>query len=162
MPEYALIDPVTGQQRTSTKTWLTRVLQLNCILLRENEHLGIITHRDLVLFARWCAGEMLARLEGEPHQSVVHALGLVDKWLEDVQSVTSEELEAAIRTVDRNASWVAWSVDVAAARCAARAIETIMRSTRTAVWRTAENAYAVGISFETQAQWLVEHLQSGK
>ncbi len=164
MPEYTLFDPTTGQQWTLIETWLTRELELNCILLRENEHLGIITHRDVVLFTQWCTGKILSRMKGEPDQRVTRALRLVDKWLEDEQSVTSDELEAA--------AGIAWAaaqdalvVDVATAQAAARTVETIMRSAWTAAraaGRAAETARSVGISYEAQAQWFVEHLQSGK
>lgn len=66
MNNYTLLDSITGKQWTSTEIDLTRDLRLNCILLRGGEHIGIITHRDLVLFAWWCASEMLTRLEGKP------------------------------------------------------------------------------------------------
>lgn len=138
MAKYILIDPITGEQLTLSKARLTRNLWLNCILLEDDMHIGIITYRDLVAFSRWCASEVLRNLNTEPDQRMTHALALVDRWLEDQQSVSNEELEAA-----------AWAV-------------RLVTDAADAAWRAAENAYAVGISFETQAQWLVEHLQSGK
>ena len=96
MPEYTLIDPVTGEQRTLSELELTRNIRLNCILLRDQKHLGIITHRDLVSFSRWCASrEALARSGRKPDQRTVPALVLVDRWLEDELNITSEELKAA-------------------------------------------------------------------
>jgi len=159
MHQYTLIDPVTGEQTTLSELELTRNLQLSCILLRGNEHLGIITHRDLVAFARWCAGETLTLLVDEPDLKVTHALSLVDRWLENEKSVTSEELVAAAydaRTAtmaaDRAAEAASWTTTMAADRAA-----------EAAVWaaRTAQTA-ARATSYEVQTQWLVEHLQSGK
>jgi len=163
MTQYVLVDPVTGEQTTLSEAELTRNLQLNCILLQGREHIGIITHRDLVSFSRWCAGEALARSGREPDQSVTHALSLVDRWLEDEKSITSEELEAA-----------AWAARVArAAAWAARAAWAAAAADAGATWAAAEAARAAGAaaraaraaeatSYEVQAKWLVEHLQSGK
>ena len=93
MAQYTLIDPVTGEQSTLGEIELTRNIRLNCILLRDQKHLGIITHRDLVSFSRWCASrEALARSGRKPDQRTVHALVLVDRWLEDELNITSEEL----------------------------------------------------------------------
>ena len=149
---YTLIDPVTGEQRTLPEIDLTRNLRINCILLREDEHLGIITHRDLVVFARWCAGVTLARLRGEPPQSVVNALCLVDRWLDDVRSVSSEELSTAADAARAAAREAA----VAAARAARAAADAAGAA------GFARAAGAAAASYETQARWLVEHLQSGK
>lgn len=156
MTQYTLLDPVTGYQRPVSALGLIQNIRLNCIILRDGEHLGIITHRDLVLFTRWCAGEMMVRLKGKPDQSAVHVLRLVDKWLEDERSVTSKELEAA-----RNAAWAARTIASLAAAQAAWAALTIAQP-HEAVW-AAEAASAATrgwVSYETQVQWLVEHLQS--
>ena len=163
---YTLIDPVTGEQRTLPEIDLTRNLRINCILLREDEHLGIITHRDLVVFARWCAGVTLARLRGEPPQSVVNALCLVDRWLDDVRSVSSEELSTAAdaaRAAAREAAvaaWSAWAAAREAAVAAARAARAAADAAGAAGFARAAGAAAA--SYETQERWLVEHLQSGK
>ena len=155
MAQYTLIDPVTGEQSTLGEIELTRNIRLNCILLRDQKHLGIITHRDLVSFSRWCAGEMLARSGRKPDQRTVHALVLVDRWLEDERSLSNEELEAAA-----GASWAAWAAAAAgAAGAAADAAEAAARASW-AAWAAAEAARTA--SYEAQAQWLVEHLQSGK
>ena len=151
MAKYTLIDPITGQQWILLEDWLTRELEHNCILIRNGEHIGIITHRDLVLFARWCAGEALAQLEGEPDQTVTHALSLVDQWLDDERSVTPEELSAAAWAIASEAAWAS-----RAARVAVSASDAVRLVTE-AAW--AANSY---ISFKSQAQWFVEHLQSGK
>ena len=182
MARYTLIDPVTGQQTSLSEAELTRNLRISCILLRGDEHLGIITHRDLVSFSRWCADEALARSGREPDQRTVHALVLVDRWLEDERSLSNEELEAAAGAswaawaaaaagaagaaadaaeAAARASWAAWAAAEAAdaARAAAEAAEAAARASR-AAWAAAEAARTA--SYEAQAQWLVEHLQSGK
>jgi len=159
--QYTLIDPVTGRQTTLFEAELTQNLQLNCVLLQGREHLGIITHRDLVIFTRWCAGKILARLKCEPDHTVTHALSLVDRWLENEKSITSEELVAAAFD-----AWDAGATARAAARAtawaaarAAWAASDVARATVHATW-AARATWAV--SYEAQAQWLVEHLQSGQ
>ena len=170
MARYTLIDPVTGEQHTLSELELTRNIQIGCILLQGQEHVGIITRRDLVAFARWCAGKILARLKCEPDHTVTHALSLVDRWLEDERSVTSEELEAAQDAAwdAGSAAWVAadaaaratadaWAAAAGAARAAASAACAAADATA-AAWTAAAGA----ISYEVQAQWWVEHLQTGK
>ena len=152
---YAIIDPVTGQRRTLSETELTRNLEINCILLRGDEHIGIITHRDLVVFARWCAGVTLARLRDETPQRVTHALHLVDRWLEDERSVSNEELKAAAADAGDAAAWAA--ADAAAWAAAGTAVA----AAADAAWAAAGTA-RVAASYETQARWLVQHLQTGK
>ena len=169
MARYTLIDPVTGQQTSLSEAELTRNLRISCILLRGDEHLGIITHRDLVSFSRWCADEALARSGREPDQRTVHALVLVDRWLEDELNITSEELKAAARAADAAAgaaadAGAAWAAEAAraveAARAAARAAEAAADAEAARAVEAARAAWAA--SYEAQAQWWVEHLQSGK
>ena len=165
MPDYALIDPITGEQLILPEDKFIQNLMPSIILLRgsEHEHIGIITHRDLVLFAQWCAGATLARLEGEPDLRVSHALGLVDKWLEDEQSVTSKELEATAQ-----ATWNIIMDSECANLCSARAAWVVIHAVWTGTWADyaggilAENARVAGIAYKDQVAWLVEHLRSGK
>ena len=163
MPEYTLIDPVTGEQRTLSELELTRNIRLNCILLRDQKHLGIITHRDLVSFSRWCAGEMLARSGRKPDQRTVHALVLVDRWLEDELNITSEELKAAAGAAAEaaaEAAWAAAGAAWAAAEAARAAADRAAAGAAGFAW--AARAAAGAASYEAQAQWWVEHLQSGQ
>lgn len=159
---YTLINPVTGQRWTLLKDKLTRNLMSNCIFLQDGEHLGVVTHRDLVVFARRCVSEALvAQLVDEPDQSLIHVLGLVDRWLEDEKSVTPEELYAASKTAAAavspdQPSWTAW-----AAMQLSRAAADIAWVAWGAV-RSSEYAHRAGFSFETQAQWLVEHLHQSE
>jgi len=166
MIQYTLLDPVTGYRWTVSDFRLTRNLRLNTVLLRGDEHLGIITRRDQVVFARWCVGEILARLKGEPDRRVAHALSLVDRWLEDESCVTPEELEVA-----RSAVYDVWGI-ANVPRSVPRVAEltdivvwtTIMPNARVGAARAAEvTATTPEInSYEAQARWFVQHLQSGK
>jgi len=158
---YTLIDPITGQQTTLSEVELTQNLAPNYILLQGREHIGIITHRDLVAFARWCAMEAIARAKGTSTPEAQYALTLVDRWLEDEKRVTPEELEAVAE--------VAWAaVDAAdAARAIWAAADAAWAAARAAraIWVAADVARSAedrGLSYKSQAQWLVEHLQSGK
>ena len=169
MARYTLIDPVTGQQTSLSEAELTRNLRISCILLRGDEHLGIITHRDLVSFSRWCAGEMLAKVKGTPAPETQHALTLVDRWLEDELNITSKELKAAAEasfTADA-AAWAAWAAAWAAhGATAARddadwAAQVAARAAQAAAG-AARDAEGRGLSYESQAQWFVEHLKPGQ
>ena len=155
MARYTLIDPVTGQQTSLSEAELTRNLRISCILLRGDEHLGIITHRDLVSFSRWCAGEMLAKVKGTPAPETQYVLTMVDQWLEDQQSVTPEELEAAAEA--------AWAAAGAAWAAADRAVAGAAADAAAWAAADAEAARAArAASYEAQAQWWVEHFQSEK
>ena len=134
MTQYTLLDPLTGASKTLYASELTRNLTVNVILLREDEHIGIITHRDLVSFCRWCAGRALSQCQTVLPEARA-ALELVDKWLLDPDSVSNEELNRAAET--------------------ARAARNVARAARAA-------AGAADVSFEAQARWLVEHLRSAQ
>ncbi len=170
MSRYILIDPATGERKSLSETNLTLNLRLNRILFRGDEHLGIITHRDLVFFTWWCAGKILTQVKGAPDQRVTSTLALVHRWVEDEKSVTSEELAAAA-----DAAWAALpaaravATDAAAAaawttaRAAWAAAADGAWTSHDAAWTAAETSQATqAVSYEAQVQWLVEHLQSGK
>ena len=169
MHQYTLIDPVTGEQTFLSDETLTRSLRQNCILLRDEEHIGIIAYQDLVAFIRWCAGEMLAKVKGTPAPETQHALTLVDRWLEDELNITSKELKAAAEasfTADA-AAWAAWAAAWAAhGATAARddadwAAQVAARAAQAAAG-AARDAEGRGLSYESQAQWFVEHLKPGQ
>jgi len=129
-------------------------MRVNHILLRGDEHIGVITHRDVVSFCRWCVEKTLAQCHTVPPE-VYTALGLVDKWLIDPGSASSEELKQAAAAADvacpgAVAARAAW-----AASSAAGAADVA----GSAAWAANNSA---GVSFEAQAQWLVEHLRSAQ
>ena len=133
MTRYTLLNPFTGGTSTVAASELTHHMRVNHILLRGDEHIGIITHHDVVSFCRWCVEKTLDQrmVPPEVYPEVYTALGLVDKWLIDPVSASSEELKQA-----------AAAADVAGS----------------ATWA----AYAAGVSWKAQAQWLVEHLRSAQ
>ncbi len=178
-PQYTMVDPVTGKRKSFSACDLTGNLQMDCVLFRGDEHIGIITRRDLVFFTWWCASETLTQVKGAPDQRVTSILAMVERWLEDEKSVSSEELKAAT-----DAAWVAARVASAARPSAWAAAWTgaahaaAARAAWAAAWTGAAHAAAEAaacaagaagaaraagyISYEVQVQWLVEHLQSGK
>lgn len=161
MTQYTLLNPHTGVSKTLPKIRLTRSLELNAILLEDGEHIGVITHHDLVSFNRWHAGLVLSRRQTVPPE--VHAaLELVDKWLVDSKSVSSEELTQAADAVDiAEVAWAVW---------AARSATDAAWAARTAGYAAAvaEDAALVAAvgpavaSCKEQAQWLVDHLRSAQ
>lgn len=184
MPDYTLVDLKTGDSLSLWDYEMLRrqYLRPGCVLLKEDEHIGIITGRDLVLFARWCAGETASQLRAELDQSVTRIMALVDKWLEDEKSVTRVELGAAGDTFVR--AWHAqhrgenagaravWGLAqtaeaIAGAAEAAKAGEATVEASwmHRAVCCVTEVAEAMtesDTSIEAQIQWFVEHLKSGK
>lgn len=149
MVQYTLLDPLTGDTHTLCERDLTRNLRLNVILLRGDEHVGIVTHQDIVLFCRWCAGPRLSRCRTIPPEART-VLKLVDKWLVDPGSVSSEELNQV--------ALAAWAVaDAAQTAIVAWAAVDAARGADAA--DIAQNA---GISYQAQAQWLLEHLRSAQ
>ena len=160
MIQYTLVDPMTGELLSLPETELTRNLQLNVILLQEDEHIGIITHRDLVSFCRWCAGRALSQCRTAPSEAWA-TLNLVDKWLVDPGSVSNEELDRAAWAAALAAAEAAEAAAEAAAGAAARAAGVAALAAEVAEV-AARDAEAADVSFEAQAQWLVEHLRSAQ
>lgn len=182
MPQYTLLDPLTGSMSKATAQVLTRRLQVNRILLLGEAPIGIITHRDIVLFNRWCAGQILSqrchrRTKLVPSEAMT-ALALVDRWSIDPNSVSNEELERASKAAAVAAAVVvvgsrtnaAGDVTHAAyaaagvaytASDAAQAAADVAHATTYAI-HAARHAKAAGVSFETQARWLVQHLRSSQ
>ena len=174
MIQYTLVDPMTGELLSLSEIDLTQSLRINCILLCGDEHIGVITHRDLVVFARWCAGVMLPKLRGEPDQRVIHVLQLVDRWLDGEGSVSNEKLKAAADAADA-AAGAAWAAQAAADAAHDAQTAQVAAYAAHATWAAAQAAAdaahaaqaaaaeaAQAVSYKTQAHWLVEHLQSGK
>lgn len=168
MSQFTLLDPFTGASRVlNDEEDLTRWLQLNVILLRGDEHVGIIMHRDLVSFCRWCAEQVLSEYQAAPTEAHI-ALTLVDQWLIDPGSVSNEELngaaDAASAADAADASRVTWPAGLQL-RAAARAAEAAARPARSAAKAAvAANAahYSVGVPYSELIQWLVEHLKSNQ
>ena len=130
---YQITSLVTLKTSTVSLDKLSRSLNLNSIICCDDQPLGLVTHWDLVFFARTWAGWALDAAQKKPPEEVLVALSLVDQWLQDSGSVSSEELRAAGAAAARaaraaeaagaaaGAAEAAWAA--AAADAAARAAE---------------------------------------
>ena len=161
MIHYTLINPFTGFSKTVPKTELLQNLMLNCILLQGNNHIGIVTYRDLVVFARRCADVIKNRMIELPEPDSLYAIQLADQWLEDPNSLSCEQLDFIAGHVIPNDETSIWSPDWV--------IASPVRVIANANWALeiiAELAWSLDyhaiIAYETQAQTFVENLQSGK
>jgi hypothetical protein len=181
---FKVISLQTGETRELELLDLSRNLLLNSIVARGTpdgglEHLGLITHQDLVFFAHtWGTWALEASKTKTPEAQ--EALRLVGLWLEDPESVSNEELKAAARAVDaaawaaaraaraaRAAAWAAAGA-AAAARAAAEAAEAAARA---AAWAAGDAAWAARAAagaaaeaaeadtYQKQGEFILEHLQ---
>jgi len=157
MSQYTLLNPFSGETMGTSARELTRNLEINRILIFGDVPVGIITHRDLVSFSRWCAGQVLSQHQTVPPRARA-ALTLVDRWLVDPDSVSSEELNRATRDTGRVAAWDVWAAVQTATDAANAAAYVAGCAVRTA----GASAYADDVSFEAQAQWFQEHLRSAQ
>ena len=130
MTTYEVIDPLTGSRWEGDLKYLSRNLNVNALLCSVSEggartNLGLILHRDIVLFAlQWAKS-----VNEDPIFQVLKCFELIEKWLEDEDSVTREELNIAARAADATAR--ANAADAAAytaARAAARAAYNAARA----------------------------------
>jgi hypothetical protein len=145
---------------------LSRSLMLNSIVARGTpdgglEHLGLITHQDLVFFSYTWATWALEASKTKPPEAV-EALRLVGLWLEDSESVSDEELKAAAEA-DGDAAWAARSAARAAAgaaRAARDAARAAAGAARAAAWAAGAAAGAVEAdTYQKQGEFILEHLQ---
>jgi len=117
---YQIISLVTLKTSTVSLDKLSRSLNLNSIICCDDQPLGLVTHWDLVFSARTWAGWALEECgEKPPPPSALEALSLVDKWLQDSGSVSSEELRAAGAAAEAAARAAAGAAAAAAAEAAA-------------------------------------------
>ena len=154
---------------------LSRSLKPNSIVSCDDRPIGLVTHWDLVFFARTWAGWALEERGEKPPPSALEALSLVDKWLQDPGSVSSKELWAA---------WAAAEAAGAAAEAAeaARAAGAAARAAGAAAWAAGAAAEAAGAaagaagaaagaaeaaaraadvaSFRKQGEFIIEHLKN--
>jgi len=95
---YQITSLATLKTSTVSLDELSRSLKLNSIVSCDDQPLGLVTHWDLVFFARTWAGWALDAAQKKPPEEVLVALSLVDQWLQDPGSVSREELSAAARS----------------------------------------------------------------
>ena len=135
---YRITSLVTLEISTVSLDKLSRSLKLNSIVSYDGRPLGLVTHWDLVFFSRTWAGWALEECGEKTPPSALEALSLVDQWLQDSGSVSSEEL---------------W-----AARAAARAAEAAAAAAAGAAAAAARAAWAA--SFRKQGEFIIEHLKN--
>jgi len=108
MAIYTLLDPTCGRVTEHDEKDLLGYLQhVNHILLQGDEPVGIITPRDLAVFARWCAGRIMSLYSSSHFPVCQHALALVDVWLDDPESIDKLQLTDAAWKLrkERHLSW---------------------------------------------------------
>ena len=174
---FKVISLQTGEMKEVELIDLSRSLMLNSIVAQGNpdgglEHLGLITHQEVVFFAyTWGTWALEASKTKKPE--AVEALRLVGLWLEDSESVSDEELKAAARATTGVACWAAWTSAAGprvaaddAARAARAAAEAAGDGAARAAWAagdTAEAAEAAGdaraAAYQKQALFILDHLQ---
>ena len=121
MTTYEVIDPLTGSRWKGDLKNLSRNLKINSLLCSVSEDgaqkvLGLILHRDLVLFAlQWAKS-----VNEDPVPEVLKCFELTEQWLEDEDSVAKEELRAAAYAAyAAHADYAAYAAAYAAAAATA-------------------------------------------
>jgi hypothetical protein len=172
---FKVISLQTGETREAELIDLSHSLMLNSIVARGTpdgglEHLGLITHQDLVFFAHTWATWAFEASKTKPPEAV-ETLRLVGLWLEDSESVSDEELKAAVKAVEAAARAARAAGDAGAAEAAAWAAAWAVEATARASWaaRAAAGAAAeaagarVGAAgddtYQKQALFILDHLQ---
>ena len=159
---YQITSLVTLKTSTVSLDELSRNLKLNSIVSYDGQPIGLVTHWDLVFFARTWAGWALEECGEKPPPSALEALSLVDKWLKDPGSVSSEVLRAA-GAAGSEELWAAWAAGAAAwaagaARAAARAAGAA-EAAAAAAWAAAAAA-AEAAAYQRQGEFITEHLKN--
>ena len=95
--DYYYIDLETGRKFPSTRCALAGHARAGRVLFEKRAHVGIVTHRDIVLIGRWCIDQIMSewtctqtgrvgiQLDAEAHGDI----GLIDRWVEDPASVSA-------------------------------------------------------------------------
>ena len=158
-----LIESPDGKRKSLTLEELSRNLCLNGILYEvsgdSEKGIGFINHKTLVFFAHTWGTWALETSKAKPPEAQ-EALRLVGLWLEDSESVSNEELQAAARA----AAGAARAADGAAARAAWAAAEAAWVAAR-AAWAagdTSEAAWAAAgaAAYQKQGEFILAHLKS--
>ena len=149
---------------------LSRSLKPNSIVSCDDRPIGLVTHWDLVFFARTWAGWALEDCGEKTPEEALVALSLVDQWLKDPGSVSSEELRAAgaaawaADAAAEAASWAAraaaWATAEAAAWAADAAAEAAWAADAAAEAAGAAWAAADVAAYQRQGEFITEHLKN--
>ena len=159
---YQITSLATLKTSTVSLDKLSRSLLLNSIICCDDQPLGLVTHWDLVFFARTWARWALDAAQKKPPEEVLVALSLVDQWLQDPGSVSSEELWAAAGAARAAAGAARAAAMAAAGAAAADAAEAAGAAAGAAAeaagW--AAVAAAGAASFRKQGEFITEHLKN--
>jgi hypothetical protein len=152
-----LIESPDGKRKSLTLEELSRNLCLNGILYEKSEEheraIGFISHKTLVFFAHTWGTWVLEASKTKPPKAQ-EALRLVGLWLEDSESVSNEELQAAAR-----GAWTARAAGFAwAAGAAARAAGDV----RVAAGAARAAAEAAAETYQKQGEFILAHLKSNR
>ena len=152
MTTYEVIDPLTSSRWQGDLKNLSRNLKVNALLCSVSKdgartNLGLILHRDIVLFAlQWAKSD-----KKDPVPEVLKCFELTEKWLEDEDSVTKEEIRDAARSAAR-------ATANAAARAAAYAAAAT--NAHAAYAHAVDAAYAAAANaatYTSQGQMIVDY-----
>jgi len=161
---FKVISLQTGETREVDELHLSRSLMLNSIVARGNpdgglEHLGLITHQDLVFFTHTWATWALEASETKAPEAQ-EALRLVGLWLEDSKRVSGEELRTARAAsgAARSAALGDWSAEAAGAAAEAAWAAGAARADRAAAGAASRAARAE--AYQKQGEFILEHLQN--
>jgi len=158
-----LIESPDGKRKSLTLEELSRNLCLNGILYEvsgdSEKGIGFISHKTLVFFAYTWEAWVLEASKTKPPKAQ-EALRLVGLWLEDSESVSNEELQAAAWAAES-----AWAAKAAgdAAWVAARAARAVARAaTRAATRAAARAAGDAAETYQKQGEFILAHLKSNR
>lgn len=157
--QYTLVNPITGESHQLSEEVLTQNMRSGWLLLRGGEHIGIITHRDIVTFCRWSAGVLEPRMTLPPTPLSLQALQLADQWLDDPESLPVSG-RAFLTDLPGDISNV-WSTE-SIMTSPGRAIANASCSSEIAADLAWVLDYHAIIKYGAQAQWLIEHLKSNQ
>ena len=177
---YRIISTFDGSTETCSLSKLSRKLKLNCILAELNSDNTLIdswplVHETLVTFAVEFADYALKNYSKKKLPEAKACIALTRKWLENHDSVSNEELNAATNATNAayaatNAAYAATNAAYAAADVAAHAATNAAAHAATnaayaaAAHAAAHAAAAAGKNREAelirQGQFIVEHLKS--
>ena len=175
---YQITSLATLATDTVSLDILSRNLKLNSIVSCDDQPLGLVAHWDLVFLSRTWAGWALDAAQKKPPEEALVALSLVDQWLQDPGSVSSEELRAAARAAAGAAAWAAEAAEAAAgaaagaavaaawaARAAAEAAVAAAWAARAAAEAAeaaaeAAEAAAEAAAYQRQGEFIIEHLKN--
>ena len=160
MTTYEVIDPLTGSRWKGDLKKLSRNLKINALLCSVSEdgartNLGLILQRDVVFFTLQWAKSVIKDLVPE----VLKCFELTEKWLEDEDSVTKEELRSAAYVADYPADAAAYAASTPA-DAAHHAADAAANAAYAYVYDANANAALASVTYASQGQMIVDYYES--